>query len=265
MLYELKLFATLFYAVVFLFGVVIGSFLNVCIYRIPKKENIATERSHCMSCGAQLKWYDLFPLFSWIFLRGRCRYCKAKISVQYPLVEFANGVGYVWIFVAYVGANGFNLESILCSFLYCLCMSALLALSVIDVRTFEIPIGFNIFILVLGIVRAIYDFDNIIGYLIGMICVSGFLFLCYVFTKGRGIGGGDIKLMAAAGLLLGWQNIIVALFVGCVLGSIIHIILMVAFNKGRKLAFGPYLSLGIFIAMLYGDMLAQWYIGLIIK
>lgn len=256
MLSELNLFTTFFFASVFLLGIVIGSFLNVCIYRIPKKENIATERSHCMSCGTQLKWYDLVPLFSWIFLGGKCRYCKAKISVQYPLVEFANGIGYVWIFVV----NGFNFESIL----YCLCVSALLTLSVIDLRTFEIPVAFNIFILVLGVVRAIYDYEHIVTYLIGMVAVSGFLLLCFVITGGRGIGGGDIKLMAAAGLLLGWQHIIAALFIGCVLGSIIHITLMIVSHKDRMLAFGPYLSLGIFIAMLYGKELIDWYIGIIV-
>lgn len=256
MLSELNLFAILLCAIIFLYGVVIGSFLNVCIYRIPKKENIATERSHCMSCGTQLKWNDLVPLFSWLFLCGKCRYCGAKISRQYPLIEFLNGVGYVWIFVV----NGFNFVSIL----YCLCMSALLALSVIDLRTFEIPVAFNIFILVLGVVRVVLDFDNVITYLIGMVAVSGFLFLCYVITKGRGIGGGDIKLMAAAGLLLGWKHIIIALFVGCILGSVIHIILMKVLKKGRMLAFGPYLSLGIYIAMLYGKPLMDWYIGIIV-
>lgn len=256
MLSELNLFTTFIYAIVFLYGIVIGSFLNVCIYRIPKKENIATERSHCMSCGTQLKWYDLVPLFSWLFLRGKCRYCGTKISVQYPLVEFANGIGYVWIFVV----NGFNFESIL----YCLCVSALLALSIIDLRTFEIPVAFNWFIFILGVVRAIYDFENIVTYLIGMVAVSGFLFICYLVTGGRGIGGGDIKLMAAAGLLLGWQNIIVALFAGCIIGSIIHITLMIVLKKERMLAFGPYLSLGIFIAMLYGKPLMDWYIGIIV-
>lgn len=255
MLSELKLFTTLLYVIVFLYGIVIGSFLNVCIYRIPKKENIATQRSHCMECGTQLKWYDLFPLFSWLFLRGKCRYCGTRISIQYPLIELINGVGYVLIFVV----NGFNFISIL----YCLCMSALLALSVIDWRTFEIPVVFNIFILLLGVIRAALDFENILTYLIGMVAVSGFLFILFLLTGGRGIGGGDIKLMGAAGLLLGWKGIVAAFFLGCVLGSVIHIILMIFFKKDRTLAFGPYLSLGIFLAMFYGESLLDWYIGMI--
>lgn len=255
MLSELKLFTTFIYVIVFLYGIVIGSFLNVCIYRIPKKENIATERSHCMECGTQLKWYDLVPLFSWLFLKGKCRYCGTRISIQYPLIEFINGVGYVWIFVV----NGFNFVSIL----YCLCMSALLALSVIDWRTFEIPLAFNIFIFALGIVRVIYDFEHIVTYLIGMVAISLFLFIVFLVTGGRGIGGGDIKLMAATGLLLGWKGIVAAFFLGCILGSVIHIILMIFFKKDRTLAFGPYLSLGIFFAMFYGEQLVDWYIGLL--
>ena len=85
----------IFYIFIFLFGIVIGSFLNVCIYRIPKHEDIVKTRSHCMSCGYQLKWYDMFPVFSYLFLRGRCRKCHAKLSVQYPLIEAANGILYV--------------------------------------------------------------------------------------------------------------------------------------------------------------------------
>ena len=133
-----------------IYGVIIGSFLNVCIYRIPKNESIVVVRSHCMTCGEQIKWYDLVPLVSFLFLRGKCRYCKTKLSVQYPIVEAANGLLYgIIVFV-----NGFNIESIL----FCLCSSALLALSVIDWRTFEIPIVFNYFIFALGLIRLFTDF-----------------------------------------------------------------------------------------------------------
>lgn len=247
----------LLYIIIFLFGIVIGSFVNVLIYRLPKNENIVVVNSHCMSCGHQLKWYDLVPLFSWIFLRGKCRYCKEKISVQYPLIEAVNGFGYVLIFLV----CGLNLSSIL----YSICFSMLVAISVIDWRTYEIPVGLNITILTLGIIQCILDYRNWSSYLIGMVCVSGFLFLLFIITSGRGIGGGDIKLMFAAGLLLGWKNIILALMLGCIIGSIIHIILMKVSNKGRMLAFGPYLSAGILLAMLFGDQLIGWYLNLLIK
>ena len=240
----------------FLYGIVIGSFVNVCIYRIPKKENIAVNRSHCMSCNHVLAWYDLVPLFSWIFLRGKCRYCGEKISGQYPLVEFINGVGYVWIFLV----SGMNVGCIL----YCLTFSALIALSVIDWRTYEIPVGINGFILVMGIIATAIDYKNILNHIIGFVSVSGFLLILYYATKGRGIGGGDVKLMAVAGLLIGWQKILLALVLGAILGSVIHIARMKISGEEHILAFGPYISAGIFIAMLYGEQMINWYLGFFI-
>ena len=241
------------YIVIFIYGIMIGSFVNVLIYRIPKRENIAIEHSHCMNCGHKLRWYDLVPLFSWVFLRGKCRYCKSKISIQYPLVEVINGIGYVLIFVM----CGLNLSSIL----YSLCFSMLVAITVIDWRTYEIPLGLNIVILTLGAIQCILDYGNWKLYLIGMVSVSGFLFLLMLVTAGRGMGDGDVKLMFAAGLLLGWKKIILALMIGCILGSIIHLILMKVSKKGRMLAFGPYLSAGILLAILFGDQLISLYIG----
>lgn len=244
---------------VFLFGVVIGSFLNVCIYRIPKEENIVKIRSHCMKCGYQLKWYDLIPLFSWLALRGKCRKCKEPISVQYPIIEALNGIGYVMVFCV----NGFDtVNGILVSILYSFMLSALLALSVIDWRTYEIPFGFNIFIFILGIVRLVLDYSNWLTYVIGFFAVSILLLLLFLVTNGRAIGGGDIKLMAAAGLLIGWKRIIFAFAVGCILGAVIHVIRMKVSKADHVLAMGPYLSCGILIAALWGDSLMNWYFGM---
>ena len=156
----------LLYIVVFLYGIVIGSFLNVLIYRIPKKENIVTTRSHCMNCGYQLKWYDLVPLFSYLTLGGRCRKCKAHISAQYPVIEALNGVLYLIVFWKY----GMSVDSLV----YCLLFSALLALSVIDFRTYEIPVGFNLFILALGLIHGIFHYTQWLDFLIGFLCVSVF-------------------------------------------------------------------------------------------
>ena len=242
------------YIMIFLIGISIGSFLNVCIYRIPKKEDIVFERSHCMSCGNVLKWYELIPLFSFIVQGGKCRNCKTKLSVQYPLIELLNGLIYVWIFMA----KGFQPESIL----FCICASVLIVISVIDWRTYEIPFGCNIVIGILGIVRVILDLAHWYDYVIGFFAVSGLFLIIYWITKGRGIGGGDIKLMAAAGLLLGWQNILLALMIGSIAGSVIHLTLMKVQGKDRVLAFGPYLAFGIFISMLYGNNLITWYLGM---
>ena len=239
--------------IIFLYGIVIGSFLNVLIYRIPKHENIATKRSHCMECGYQLKWYDLIPLFSYLFLRGRCRKCGTRISIQYPIIEATNGILYVLIFLRY----GLTIETLL----YCLLFSALLALSVIDFRTFEIPVGFNIFILILGLVRVATDYKNWLLYLIGLVSVSLFLFAIFAISKGRGIGGGDVKLMAATGLLLGWKLNLLGFVMGCILGSIIHIIRMKVSKEGRTLAMGPYLSLGVVLTVFFGEYIISWYMS----
>lgn len=247
----------LLYITIFLFGIVIGSFLNVCIYRIPKKENIVKIRSHCMECNYQLKWYDLVPLFSYIFLGGRCRKCKTRLSVQYPLIEGLNGILYVLI----VTVNGLTIESLL----YCLMFSVLVTLSVIDFRTYEIPLGINLFILALGLIRVGLDYKNFLNYLIGFLSVSGFLYLLYLLTKGRGIGGGDIKLMAVSGLMLGWKCNILALAFGCILGSVIHLIRMKVSKEDHVLALGPYLSVGIMIATLWGNDLIGWYLTTVLN
>jgi leader peptidase (prepilin peptidase)/N-methyltransferase len=239
---------------VLLYGLVIGSFLNVCIFRIPNKETIVTERSHCMSCGYQLSWYDLIPVASWLALRGRCRKCQARISAQYPLVEASNGILYVMVFLT----NGLNWTSVV----YCFLVSALIVLSVIDLRTYEIPFGINIFILVLGLIHLALDYNHWAEYVIGFLAISLPLYLLLVISKGRAIGGGDVKLMAAAGLLLGWKRIILAFVLGCIIGSVIHIIRIRLANAEHMLAMGPYLSLGILLAVLWGDTWIHAYLSL---
>lgn len=239
---------------IFLYGIVIGSFLNVLIYRIPKKENIVTVRSHCMNCGYQLKWYDLFPLFSWLALGGKCRKCKTKLSVQYPLIEGLSGALYLIVYIRF----GISIESLL----YCLLFSALLALSMIDFRTYEIPVGFNVFILALGLIHVAADFGNWMSYGIGLLSVSVFLLVLYYVSGGRAIGGGDVKLMAACGLLIGWKLIVLAFLLGCILGSVIHLIRMKVSREGHMLAMGPYLSAGVAIAVLFGNRFLEWYLGL---
>ncbi|RDU21849.1 prepilin peptidase [Anaerosacchariphilus polymeriproducens] len=238
---------------IFTYGITIGSFLNVCIYRIPLEENIVKTRSHCMNCGYQLKWYDLIPVLSYCMLRGRCRKCKTKLSPQYPIVELTNGLFYVLIFTI----NGFHLQSVL----YCLLASALLTLSIIDLRTYEIPFGINVFIFVLGIIQVGIDPSHWFDYIIGFISVSGFLYLLFKVSKERAIGGGDVKLMAAAGLLLGWKLIIPAFFAGCILGSVIHPIRMKVSKADHVLAMGPYLAAGIIIAVLWGESFISWYLS----
>ena len=234
MLTQLTIFL---YIVAFLYGIVIGSFLNVLIFRIPKKENIV-QSSHCMNCGRKLGWRDMVPVFSYIILRGRCRQCGARISIQYPLIEALNGV------------------------LYCLMTSALIVIAVIDERTYQIPVSQNLFLGLLGIIMTVYDFRHILSHIIGAVIVSLFLYGLYYFSSGKAIGGGDIKLMAYAGLLLGAKNIIFAFILACILGSVIHTIRMKVNKRNNLLALGPYLSAGIFIAALWGSRFWAWYLGM---
>ncbi len=241
------------YIIVFLYGIVIGSFINVCVCRIPRGESIVKVRSHCENCGYQLKWFDLIPLFSYLFLGGKCRKCGEKISVWHLLMEVLNGCLYVLIFFV----CGISVESLL----YCLAGSALLGLSAIDFKTYEIPVGFNIFIGALGIIRVLTDLANWHLYVIGFVAVSAFLYVLFLLSKGRAIGGGDIKLMAACGLLIGWKLIILAFLIGCIVGSVIHIIRMRVSGEEHVLAMGPYLSVGVMVAALWGNQFLTWYLG----
>ena len=246
---------TILYITVFLFGIVIGSFLNVCILRIPEKESIVVESSHCMSCGHQLAWYDLFPLFSWLFLRGKCRYCGARISTQYPVVEFANGALYIITFAV----NGWNGSSAL----YCIMFSALLVIGVIDYRTMLIPTAVDVVILCVGAVHIVFDLNNWLYYVTGFVSAGLFLLLCaFLFRAVTGKGGlglGDVELMACAGLCIGWGHALFAIVIGSVTGCIVELIKIAITKKKGKFPFGPYLALGIFVATLWGTRIYEWY------
>ncbi len=238
----------------FLCGTSVGKIMNVCILRMPGNEKLEIGRLHCNTCERPLPWYGNIPLAGWMFIRGTCGECGAKVSKQYPLVELIGGVGYLWIYMV----HNISLNCIL----YCLMFSALVILSVIDWRTFEIPVQLNWFIFGLGVIGTITDLEHWKDHVIGLVCVSGFLMILYYATGGRGIGGGDVKLMAAAGLLVGWQNILLALMLGAILGSVIHIARMRISGQEHMLAFGPYLAAGIVIAVLYGEPMIRWYLAL---
>ncbi len=244
----------LMYILVFLFGITVGSFLNVCILRIPKGESIVTGPSHCTSCGKRLKWYENIPLISFLALRGRCSGCKAKISWQYPLVEALNGA--LWLLTFYV--LGFTALAALAALL----ASALIVVSFIDARTREIPPSTTIFILVLGAAATLLDLQNWLTHLIGFFAMSLPLYLIFAISKGNSMGGGDIKLMAGCGLLLGWKLVVLGFFFGCLAAAIIHITLMIFKKAGRTLSFGPYLSIGIFVAFIWGSSVINWYMNM---
>ncbi len=243
------------YILIFLYGIVIGSFLNVVIIRVPRKESIVRVRSHCENCGYQLKWFDLIPIFSYLVLGGKCRKCKTKISAQHLVLEVLNGILYVFTFFM----AGFSLKTVL----LCLLFSALLALSLIDFKTYEIPVGFQYVILALAVCRTILDRADWPEHVIGFFAVSVILYLIYIISKGAAIGGGDVKLMAVCGLFVGWKLIIFAFLLGCIVGSVVHIIRMKLSGESHVLAMGPYLSIGVFVAALWGNQILTWYLGIL--
>lgn len=238
----------------FLAGACVGSFCNVLIYRIPREEEFVKTPSHCMTCGHNLRWFELIPVVSWLAQGGKCRSCGVKLSAQYPMVEALNAA--MWLLTGFLFRGDWLTVG-----LYCLLYSMLMVLSVIDWREFIIPNGINLVIFLLGIVRLVTDLANWPLYVIGMVSVALVFLLLHVLTGGNGLGMGDVKLVAAAGLLLGWPKMILAVLVGSLSGAIIHSIRMRR-GAGRKLAFGPYLAAGIWFSALVGEPLITAYLSL---
>lgn len=243
--------------VTFLFGIVVGSFLNVLIYRLPRELNIAKGYSFCPACHHRLYPVDLVPVFSWLFLRRRCRYCGEPISWVYPAVELANALLWVGCYIAF-GLTGEALAAAgICS--------ALIVVAFCDWQHREIPDSMNITIALMGVILVFVS--NALALkerLIGAICVSGVLFLLAFVTGGRAMGGGDIKLMAALGLCLGWKLTVFTTFLGALLGSITFVVLSKTKSKlGREVPFGTFLAAAGVIALFWGDQLLRWYFGLL--
>ena len=252
------------YIIIFLLGVIIGSFLNVCIYRIPKGESIIFPSSHCTSCGTPLKWYDLIPIISFIIQRGKCRYCGEKISLQYPIVEFLNGILYLILYYNF----GFNLDFIF----YGIIFSILIVIFFIDLYYQIIPNGLNILILISSITYKLLQFIlyniqlDLINSLLGLIVSSGLFLLIIIISKG-GIGGGDMKLIGVLGFILGVKKIILTIFLSFVLGAIISILLLLFKIKGMKdpIPFGPFICIAFIITIFWGDNLLLWYSSMFIR
>ena len=235
-------------------GLCVGSFCNVLILRIPRGEEFVKTPSHCFSCHHPLSWYENIPLVSWLIQGGKCRHCQAPISRQYPLVEGLNGL--MWLLVGALFPGEWLKIGVLCAL-----WSALMVLAVIDWRTYHIPNGLNLFVLILGVITLFSDLEHWVSHLIGMVSVSGLFLLLHVLTGGAGLGMGDVKLMFGAGLLLGGGKVLLAMTVGSLAGAVIHSVRM-KHGADRRLAFGPYLAGGIWLSALFGDGLIRAYLGL---
>jgi leader peptidase (prepilin peptidase)/N-methyltransferase len=251
----------LFAAVAFIFGVIVGSFLNVCICRLPKDESIVSPPSHCPDCSYQIRWYDNIPVISYILLRGKCRGCGAHISFQYPLVELLNGVLTLFLFLRYGPSLAFA-----ALFLFC---SALVVITFIDIEHQIIPDEISISGIAVGFVLSFFlkghSWQNsLLGILLGG---GSLLLVAYAYqrlTGKEGMGGGDIKLLAMMGAFLGWKAVPFIIFTGSLVGSVIGVSIMLIQKKDTKLAipFGPYLAFGAVLYIFYGKSLIRWYLGL---
>lgn len=257
-------FYYLFYALLAaFFGLFVGSFLNVCIYRIPLNETIVSIPSHCTKCNHKLAWYDLFPLFSYLFLGGKCRYCGEHISAQYPIIESINSLtwGLTFYFTLANLQFGALWQGIFTAVIYCLFFSALIVLSGIDFYHQIVPDRVNIFIFILGVILLIADYANWASHLIGFFAVSVPFLILMMFG---GMGGGDVKLYAAAGFLIGWKAALLSLIPACLLGSVIGMIIYIPQKKKGikhpRIPFVPFIAAGIFIALFWGNDLVSWYI-----
>ena len=264
---QYAIFTGIMYFFYFIFGVCVGSFLNVCIYRLPKEESLIKSNSHCMSCGTPILRRDLIPIISWCCLKGKCRACGARISPRYTVVEALNGIG--WVVIALkldMMGSGSGVKCIL----YSLVFSALLVVFFMDWDTQLISTYVVLFIAALAIIKIIlglipvplvFNSSKVVHYLIGAFAASVPLLLITLISKGRAMGLGDVYLMAAAGLFLGVHRTVAALFIGIVLGAIGGLILK-KINGESRFAFGPWLSLGIFISMLWGWDIVNLYMNL---
>lgn len=238
----------------FITGAAIGSFLNVCICRIPVGESVVHPPSHCPECRHLLGIFDLVPILGYLFLKGKCRYCGCRISWQYPAVEFVTGLLFVLALVKY----GFTF-SVLRSFVL---FSIIVPATVIDLRHKIIPDELNLAGVILGLPLMLESREVLISSIIGFLAGGGLLFVIALLSRG-GMGGGDIKLAAVLGLLLGWKQLLVALFLAFVAGSVIGMaMLMLKLARLREpIPFGPYLALGAVFATMAGDKVIKWYLG----
>ncbi len=257
------------YSAIFIFGAVIGSFLNVCIFRVPAGESIVRPGSRCMSCGNPVRPWDNIPVLSYLLLRGKCRHCSASLSIRYPLVETLNALLYMYVFYRFLPVSVWTAAA------YCAFVSALIVVFFIDLDHQIIPDGITLpgipVAIVLGSLLLPDPFarQDLLGFyasLTGFLAGGGFFYavavLGRIVFKKDAMGGGDIKMMAMVGGLLGWKAVILTTFLGSLIGSVAGVTLMILKGReaGSRIPFGPYLALGALASLLWGQEILEWYL-----
>ena len=252
--------STTAYVLVVAMGLVTGSFLNVCIYRLPRKESVVWPGSRCGSCGRSLAWFENVPVLSWVLLGGRCRSCRASISAMYPAVELVTALifgGALWVY---------GLQPILLVRLVFVCM--LVVLFAIDLGHRILPDAITLPGIVLGVGASVVLPPGVRDSLLGAALGGGLLWAIsegYFRLRGReGLGFGDVKMLAMIGAFLGWPQTLLTLFLASLAGSLAGVWLIVSRRGGMQsaLPFGTFLAAGALVAAVAGDRLVGWYVGL---
>lgn len=242
------------YVYIFVLGIVIGSFLNVVIYRLPREISVAKGRSFCPHCHTPIKGYHNIPVFSYFWLCGKCADCGEQIAVRYPLVELFTGVMGVLILAIY----GFSFQWVVVF----AAGAILICITMIDFDTMTIPNGLVIALMVPALLCFfVFPQVGLLSRVIGIFVVSLPMLILILFI-GDAFGGGDIKLMAVAGFMLGWQNTLLATFIALILGGSVAVYLLAKKTADKHMAFGPYLCIGIMTSIIFGDIIIRWYLNL---
>ncbi len=260
----------------FIFGLIVGSFLNVCIYRLPRNMSIIRPSSACPSCTTPVKPWDNIPILSYIFLKGKCRKCGERISIRYPAAELLNGILY-WSVFTFFGF-GWHLPFVFAF------VSAMVVITFIDFDSQIIPDAITLPGIIIGLASASFllpdpfhytppipplirgGVEGIVGFknsIAGLFLGGGLFYLIAILSRG-GMGGGDIKMMAMVGAFMGWKAVFLTTFIGSLAGSMAGIFLMVFKGMGRKtkIPFGPFLAFGAVITLFYGGKILRWYLGM---
>lgn len=242
--------------ILLILGSLIGSFLNVCIYRIPKGESVIAPPSHCFNCGSRLKFKDMIPVVGYFINKGKCNYCNAKYSLRYSLIEFMTGIGFLLVYIRY----GYNFETLYMLIL----LSTLIVMVFIDIDHHMIPDRIHVIIIILGIIHSVHLSHTSLMHMIGGFLVGGgIIFLIALIGP---MGGGDIKLFAALGLWLGPMNTLLAILISFIIGGVYGTLLLLLKFKDRKdhIAFGPFIGIAGFLMIIFSKEIISFYFNLVL-